>query len=399
MAHSMPTFLVGHEEQREQLDGFYRRCIHYSEANGKNKPLCFSARAYQKSHPQKEMQGVDDADATLASPMILGVADGVAQVEDLGVNASLFPRDLLRSCEELATEQLVVDPDNLKPIQDNYCGPISLLKKAYEETDAVGATSVLLAVMDNSSQVHGKLHPMIGVVTLGDCALVMLRRTSSNSRQGPLQVVLHTEMQRIGGHNQTPLQLSRIHDAGFEENDALEAIERGTGLHITSAYEGDVLILGSDGVFDNLFLDEVVNICNDSLKPPLREQATFVPTHPALLGEIAQRIVERAHEKSAKSSRKLQSYTPVGLGGKADDTSVVVAEVVEWTHSRREVWQRSRRPPKWHGLFGCGVSDACMKFCERNASDSEEEDDDDSPRVEESWIQDTNSDTCMCCIL
>lgn len=175
MAHSMPTFLVGHEEQREQLDGFHRRCIHYAEAYAKNKPLCFSARAYQKSHPQKEMQGVDDADATLASPMILGVCDGVSQVEDLGVNASLLPKELLRSCEDLATEQLVVDPDNLKSIQANYCGPISLLKKAYEETDAVGATSVLLAVMDNSSQIHGKLHPMIGVVTLGDCALVMLR--------------------------------------------------------------------------------------------------------------------------------------------------------------------------------------------------------------------------------
>ncbi|CAK0867615.1 unnamed protein product [Prorocentrum cordatum] len=344
------------------------------------------------------MQGVDDADVTLASPMILGVCDGVSQVEDLGVNASIFPKELLRSCEELATEQLVVDPDDLQAIQGNYTGPLSLLKKAYRETDAEGATSVLLAVMDNSSQVHGKLHPMIGVITLGDCALVMLRRGSGN-RQGPLQVVLHTEMQRIGGHSQTPLQLSRIHDAGFEEKDAIETIERGSGLHITSAYEGDVLILGSDGVFDNLFLDEVVNICNDSLRPPLREQATFVPTHPALLGEIAQRIVERAHEKSAKSSRKLQSYTPVGLGGKADDTSVVVAEVVEWTHSRREVWQRSRRPPKWRGLFGCCAPDGCTTFCERGASDSEEEDGDESPRVEESWIQETNSDHCLCCIL
>jgi len=329
--------------------------------------------------------------------MILGVCDGVSQVADLGLDAAQLPKELLRSCEELATTQLAVDPDDVKSIQDNYCGPISLLKKAYAETDAVGSTSVLLAVMDNSSQIHGKLHPMIGVVTLGDCQLVMLRRSGA---QGPLQVVLHTEMQRIGGHNQTPLQLTRMdtfRDPDFEESDALDTIERGSGLHCMSTYEGDVLVMGSDGVFDNLYLDEVVNICNENLRPPSREQSTFVPTHPALLGEIAQRIVERAHEKSSNNSRKLQSYTPVGLGGKADDTSVVVAEVVEWTQSRREVWQRSRRPAKWHGLFCCGTPNDCTTSCQSNNSDSEEEDD--FPRIEESWSKETNSDKCLCCLL
>lgn len=402
MAHSMPTFLVGTEEQRELLDQFQRRRLHISEAYQKGKPLCFAGRAHQKSHPQKEKQGIDDADATLASPMLLGVCDGVSQVEDLGLDASQLPKELLKSCGELATRQLVTDPDDVSSLQDSYSGPISLLKKAYAETESLGSTSVLLAVMDNSSTIHGKLHPMIGVVTLGDCELVMLRRSAG--RKGPLQVVLHTEMQRIGGHNQTPLQLSRMNDRfdpGFEESDALDAIERGSGLHCTSTYEGDILILGSDGVFDNLFLDEVVAICNERLKAPSTEQVTFVPSHAAVLSEIGRCIVERAHEKSAKNVHRLQSYTPVGLGGKADDTSVIVAEVVEWTHSRREVWERSRRPPKWRGLFGCpqwrglfgrGVANPCMSIsvCD---SDSEEED---VPKVVESWSRDNNSETWCC---
>jgi serine/threonine protein phosphatase PrpC len=326
--------------------------------------------------------------------MILGVCDGVSQVEDLGLDASQLPKELLRGCQQLATQQLVVDPGDVHSIQEYYKGPISLLKKAYAETDAVGSTSVLLAVMDNSSQIHGKLHPMIGVVTLGDCELVMLRRPKPTE---PLEVVLHTEQQRIGGHNQTPIQLLRMnssYDPGFEESDALDAIERGSGLHCMSTYEGDVLILGSDGVFDNLFLDEVVAICNERLKPSTRDQGSFIPTHTAVLYEISQRIVERAHQKSAKDARRIQSRTPVGWGGKADDTSVVVAEVVEWTQSRREAWEKSQQAPRWRGLFSCG--NPCG--ADEELTDSEEEEED-VPRVEESWSRETNSEKCLCCLL
>jgi len=230
--------------------------------------------------------------------------------------------------------------------------------------------------------------------TLGDCEMVLLRRSSW---QDPLKVILHTEMQRIGGHNQTPLQLLRMsptYDPNFDESDAIDTIERGSGVHCMSTFEGDLLIMGSDGVFDNLFLDEVVHICNERLKAPSREQAHFVPTHSAVLGEIAHRIVEKAHEKAAKCPHKLQAYTPVGFGGKADDTSVVVAEVVEWTQSRREVWERdrSRSSPKWHGFF------ACMPGCQEDVSDSEE-DEDDVPRVEESWSKETISGPCCCRLL
>lgn len=38
---------------------------------------------------------------------------------------------------------------------------------------------------------------------------------------------------------------------------ALEVIERGSAVHCVSAYEGDIIVLGSDGVFDNLYLEEV----------------------------------------------------------------------------------------------------------------------------------------------
>merc|ERR1712224_475403 len=104
-----------------------------------------------------------------------------------------------------------------------------------------------MGVMDNTTRIHGKLHPMIAVLSLGDCELLILRR----SQTGRFEQTFHTEMQRIDGHAQSPLQLARVDesiDPHFDEDMAIEVIERGSAVHCVSAYEGDIVILGSDGV-------------------------------------------------------------------------------------------------------------------------------------------------------
>merc|ERR1719352_1251006 len=182
------------------------------------------------------------------------------------MDPALLPHELLQTCEELAMQQLV--PDGPINPQDAYQGPISLLKEAYEATESQGSTTVLLAALDNSTRIHGKLHPMIAVLSIGDCELLMLRRT--NGRLNDFEAVFHTEMQRIDYNVQTPLQLARVDDRideDFDESIALEVIEKGSAVHCVSAYEGDILIMGSDGVFDNLFLDEIVETCNEILRP------------------------------------------------------------------------------------------------------------------------------------
>merc|ERR1719272_2673637 len=163
-----PTFLVGTQKQRSILEDFQRRDQHLQEdyAN-KNKPLCFNARAFQETHPAKVRMGYKDADATLTSPMLLGVCDGVSQLEEFGMDPALLPNELLKVCEEIAMTQLV--PDNKVQPADMYRGPIHLLKAAYENTESMGSTTVLLAALDNSTRIHGKLHPMVAVLSIGDC--------------------------------------------------------------------------------------------------------------------------------------------------------------------------------------------------------------------------------------
>merc|ERR1719217_1582910 len=193
----------------------------------------------------------------------------------------------MSACEELGMEQLLPGTHGLDLQGSAYQGPVSLMRNAYENTEALGSTTALLAILDNSTQIHGKLHPMIAILSLGDCELLILRRL--RGRQSPLQAIFHTEMQRIGGHAQQPIQIARVDDRidpEFDESCAIEVIERGSAAHYVSAYEGDIIVMGSDGVFDNLYLDEVVAICNEML-PVTPYAARFVPTNPALLEQVA----------------------------------------------------------------------------------------------------------------
>jgi hypothetical protein len=175
-------------------------------------------------------------------------------------------------------------------------------------------------------------------------------------------------MQRIDGNAQCPLQVCRLDDRidpSFDERIAIEVIERGSAVHCVSIYEGDIVVMGSDGVFDNLFIDEVIAIVNEML-PPVRTGAKFRPTDAALLKQIARKIVDECHAKTKPSFGGQYADAPIGKGGKRDDTACVVGEVVEFTDVHREVWSRIRRQQQWQNLFSCGgtCGSALRSCCE-----------------------------------
>jgi len=327
-----------------------RREQHFSEQYSKNKPLCFNAKPFQKTHPKKALKaralGQKDADATLISPMLVAIADGVSQIEEFGIDASELPNELLNALEEQAIAQLLPDQET-----EEYLGPISMMTEAYEATTCLGSTTILSATMDNSTRIHGKLHPMIAICSIGDCEILVLRREQLGGRLG---VAFHTEMQRIDGNAQSPLQLARVDDSidpNFKEELMIEVIERGSAVHCVSAYEGDIVVLGTDGVFDNLFTDEVVEICNEMLFQPAGK---FRPFNRNLLGEVAQRIVFECHAKTDACANGGYRDCPIGRGGKVDDTSCIVGEVVEWTEAHGDAWSSLRRGKWFRDFFTCG---------------------------------------------
>lgn len=318
-----PTFFVPSTNQQANLAALTRREQRLAEVYVQNKPLGMHGSTYQKTHPVKAQKGRKDADATVATHYLVGVADGVSQIEDFGIDASELPQELLKHCKQIASAKLRPDaPDG------TYTGPIPVVREAFERTKPIlGSTTLLLGLLDNGTRIHGKLHPMIGVISIGDCEMLVFRRLQG--QESPLSAVFQTEMQRIDGHLQTPLQLARVDariDPHFHEAITIEVIEKGSAVHCISAYEGDLLVMGSDGVFDNLFTDEVADIVNSVLRPNTR-----YPADEALLSLLARRIVEACHAKTRPGPTGFMPDAPIGRGGKVDDTSCVVSEVVALT--------------------------------------------------------------------
>lgn len=99
----------------------------------------------------KAQKGHKDADACLTVPLVLGVADGVSQIEDFGIDASMLPNELLQVVEQLGMHQLI--PGAKLSAADTYRGPVSMLRRAFEATESLGSLTVVLAVMDNSTRI------------------------------------------------------------------------------------------------------------------------------------------------------------------------------------------------------------------------------------------------------
>merc|ERR1712151_867439 len=175
----------------------------------------------------------------------------------------------------------------------------------------------------------------------------------------------------IDGNSQSPLQVARVDDRvdpHFEEAITIDVINRGSAVHCMSAYEGDIVVSGSDGVFDNLFLDEILEICNRFL-PPSRSNK-FTPQQPSVLEQIARCIVAECHRKTERGPRGELAEAPIGKGGKKDDTSCVVGEVIEWTDEHSRMWTPRRRSFEWQSMLGTFF--AFANCCAANYESDEE---------------------------
>jgi len=146
------------------------------------------------------------------------------------------------------------------------------------------------------------------IANLGDSGLLVYRPSTDD--------VLFRSMEQQITFN-TPRQL------GTGSNDRPECAESVT----VEVEEGDLVILATDGLFDNLYDPEILRILQDTAADRY---------DPVALQLKAQALAEGAHERSLDP----QYFSPYclkemeffgsqrSLGGKEDDISVVVARVL-----------------------------------------------------------------------
>ncbi|CAE6344514.1 unnamed protein product [Rhizoctonia solani] len=263
--------------------------IRASKPESKPIPWSFECGAY--GIPKKAKHTSDESleravqvgeDSYFVRPDALGVADGVGGWAHHHVRAdsARFARMLMHHC---ASEMAPTDPREILHIA--YERTVA----TFRATGTAGSSTALVALLGDGQ---------LSVAHLGDCMLAVVRDGKFVVRSQDMQHSFNFPYQ-LGPHSSTT--------------------PRADAQLITSrVVPGDIVILASDGLGDNLWDEEVLN-----------EVERFRESSAQVLGEA---LAQRA-KRAAQGTRDV----PFGVrgraagvqfvGGKTDDISVVVAIV------------------------------------------------------------------------
>ncbi|KMZ71891.1 putative protein phosphatase 2C 1 [Zostera marina] len=188
------------------------------------KELSLSTGTYLIPHPKKVETGGEDAFFVGGcNGSVVAIADGVSGWAERNVNPALFSRELMRNVS------LVIEEE-----QANF-DPVILLKKAHSSTTSMGSATVIIAMLERNG--------VLKIASVGDCGLRVIRAG---------QLVFTT----------TPRE--HYFDCPFQvSSEANGQTYRDATVCSVQLMEGDAIILGSDGLFDNAFDREIVSTISD----------------------------------------------------------------------------------------------------------------------------------------
>ncbi|KAF5951907.1 hypothetical protein HYC85_009851 [Camellia sinensis] len=224
-------------------------------------------------HPSKALTGGEDA--YFVATQWLGVADGV------GINPGVYAQELMENCRK------IVSQCNSIPLSN----PVEVLNRSALEAQSPGSSTILVAYFDGQA-----LH----VANIGDSGFIVIRNGAVFMKSSPMLYEFNF-----------PYQI----ESGDDLSDLVEVYR----IYLD---EGDVIITATDGLFDNLYDQEISLVVSKSLQAKLKPE------------EIAEVLAMRAQEVgSTKACRSpfadaIQAAGYVGFtGGKLDDVTVIVSLV------------------------------------------------------------------------
>lgn len=203
----------------------------------------------------------------------MGIADGVGSWREYGVDPRLFSRALMEECRSIVLSTVPHSMNgaaaNLK--NHRYPTPAEVLAEAHERVKArnvIGSSTACVAMFDGSRH---QLH----FSNLGDSGIIVLRHIDSDvagalkrdrmvrreERQSDLRVAFVSQ-QQLKSFNH-PYQLGWTgEELKADESKSFKTAAESctTSIHIR---RGDIIIMASDGLFDNVDIDDIARVALD----------------------------------------------------------------------------------------------------------------------------------------
>jgi len=244
--------------------------------------------------PEKVHKGGEDA--LFVGKLSFGVFDGVGGWAREGIDSGIFSRQLAQKTEEAINSGMKTKGEDGR----NFPDLVAALSKALASVDEMGSCTACI--------VHVSANGQYSALNVGDSGFRVLR--PSESQDGPLSVVVSSRQQQHFFN--CPLQL------GTGSKDLPEHGDRYEG----EMQAGDLLLLATDGCFDNLFDEEIAEM----MARPLSE------------GQSASFLANMVCTASRTASLQKKRRTPFAVsarehgfqfqGGKVDDVAVVAVRVL-----------------------------------------------------------------------
>ncbi|MED6204659.1 hypothetical protein PIB30_010773 [Stylosanthes scabra] len=251
---------------------------------GNSLSACRSKAAYL--YPSQTSSGREDA-YLICHPNWLGVADGVGDWSLQGNNAGYYIRELMERCENIVSNR-----GNLSTTK-----PAEIITGGAAETQNSGSSAILVAHFDGQA---------FHAANVGNTGFMVIRDGCIFKKSSPMFHEFSFPLQIVTGE------------------DPSEIIE-GYKVHVN---DGDVIITATNGLFDNLYDQEIASVVSKSLQANLKPQ------------EIAKLLAMRAQEVGRSSFARspfgdaAQAAGYVGYtGGKLDNVTVIVSLVKNYIDS------------------------------------------------------------------
>ncbi|CAG8435769.1 6478_t:CDS:2 [Scutellospora calospora] len=223
----------------------------------------------------------------------LGVADGVGSwrnVDSLIANSALYSRKLMHYA--------YTELEKYTDIKD--INPTEIMQASYEQTirdctleGIVGSSTALIAVLRDDE---------LRITNIGDCGICIIRHNS---------IIFRNEEQQHSFNY--PFQLGIFsYDKPKDSQEFKIKIQK-----------GDIIILGSDGIFDNLFEEDILEEIAMSQRSSLKVDPQVISDSLAWRAKAASEDINNISPFQSRAMHEGLYYQ----GGKRDDISVLVAIV------------------------------------------------------------------------
>ena len=238
-------------------------------------------------HPDKAHFGGEDAFSisysSWDSSYMVAVSDGVGSwLSKKGISAGPFAADLMLNSE--------------KSFIEGEDDALTILTDAYEATDQIGSATAIIGVLKPHSWGY-----TVDLIYLGDSSFFVV--TDGNMTRQPTEQEI--EFNR-------PFQLGKLAGGLDFAQHPTDAEKFEFNLEAE-----DMLVLGTDGLFDNLFEDEILSIISSMRKEPASHIAESLAIAATDKGQSLERTPFEKTSQEAGYSHK---------GGKTDDTTIIVVK-------------------------------------------------------------------------